>query len=374
MKPKIAIVSFPSFSNVPYHFLSNLLLILNEVSTQIIVINGNTSRIKTTSDKILFKDIHLSMHSIRNDHLKFFSIISWFIKSILIQLKQSYVLVRSRKDIDLVIFYMAYPYYILPLIVSKILNKRTLEIITRSKSNNLLPKLFKLQDPIIFKLLDGISPESKSIINELELSKYKDKILPEGMRFIDTNKFSIETPVKNRENIIGFVGRITPEKGVIELINSVPMVPDGYKFVIIGDGKLKNHIIKTVYEKKITQKVEIIGEISNEELPNYLNQMKLLVLPTRHFEGLPTVILEAMACGTPVLATEKGGIKDVIIDRKTGFILKDPSPFCISENIVQIIDFPDLDVVTANAWNIIDKKVSFSGSLERFKKIVELQT
>lgn len=371
MKPKLAIVSFPWVSNVPYYFISNLTEILVDLSSQIVIIDGNTDKIKVNSDQIIFKDINVGMHHIKDIQPRIYSIFLWFFKSLIVQIKLSCELIRSRNDIELVIFYMAYPYYLLPLLTCKILNKKSLEIITRSQSKSSLSKLFKLQDSLIFALLDGISPESESLIKDVELYKYKNKILPEGMRFINTAKFTVKKPLEEREKVIGFVGRVTQEKGVLSLVNSVSLVPEDLKFIIIGDGDLRDKLIEIVSEKKLTNKVKLIGHISNDNLPNYLNQMKLLVLPTRHSEGLPTVILEAMACGTPILSTNEGGIKDVIYDKKTGFILKEISPSCISKNIINIINYPNLEDVSKNARELVDKEISYEVAVKRFAKIIE---
>ena len=374
MKPKIAIISFPWPSDGPYHFLSDLLKILDNLSSQIIIITGNIDRIETSSDKIFFKDIKVNMHYAKEIKPKAYSIFLWIIKIILVQLKESYKLIIFRKEIDIVIFYMAYPYYILPLLISKLLRKKTIEIVTRSKQKSLVSKLLNfVLDPILFNLLDGISPESISIVKELKLYKYKNKILPEGMRFIDMNQFSIKKPLEERENIVGFVGRITKEKGVLELIKSAALVHEDLKFVIIGTGQLENTLTEMILDNRLENKVEVIGWVQHKGLPDYLNQMKVLILPTKHSEGVPTIILEAMACGTPVLTTSKGGIKDIIVDKKTGFIINELTPLCISKNIIRVLNYPNLSKVTGNARELIKKKVSYESAVNRYEEILNFK-
>jgi len=92
----------------------------------------------------------------------------------------------------------------------------------------------------------------------------------------------------------------------------------------------------------LKDKVMFTGWVPHEELPKYLNDIKLYVLPS-YSEGLPKATLEAMACGTPVLVTPVGGIPDVIKDGKTGFITEDNSSECIARNIIRALSHPNLD-------------------------------
>jgi glycosyltransferase involved in cell wall biosynthesis len=78
--------------------------------------------------------------------------------------------------------------------------------------------------------------------------------------------------------------------------------------------------------RRITAHIDLPGWISHDDLPNYLNRFWLLVLPS-YTERFPGIMLEAMSCGTPVLATPVGVIPDVIIGEKTGFIMENSTPW-----------------------------------------------
>ena len=113
-------------------------------------------------------------------------------------------------------------------------------------------------------------------------------------------------------------------------------------------------------------KFTFVGWIPHDELPKYLNQLKLLVLPS-YTEGLPNIMLEAMACGTPVLATPVGAIPEVIKDEETGFILKNNSPECIAENVMRALEHPNLGEIVNNARNLIERKYTYEAAVERYR-------
>jgi glycosyltransferase involved in cell wall biosynthesis len=103
---------------------------------------------------------------------------------------------------------------------------------------------------------------------------------------------------------------------------------------------------------------------------DYLNELKLFVLPP-YTEGLTTGVLEAMACGTPVLATSVGAIPDVIKDGETGFIMENNSQECIAENVIRVLNYPNLDRIVKNARELVEKEFSYEAAVERYRKIVE---
>lgn len=132
---------------------------------------------------------------------------------------------------------------------------------------------------------------------------------------------------------------------------------------------MKNPLGLSSYEN-LNNKVELTGWIPHDELPDYSNMLKLIVLPS-YTEGLPNVMLEAMACGTPVLATPVGTIPDVIKDGETGFIMENNNPECVAENVIRVLEHPDLDKIVKNARELVEKEYTYEAAVERYRMILK---
>jgi glycosyltransferase involved in cell wall biosynthesis len=107
-------------------------------------------------------------------------------------------------------------------------------------------------------------------------------------------------------------------------------------------------------------------------LPTYLNELKLIVLPS-FSEGLPNIMIEAMACGTLVLATPVGSIPDYIVDKQTGFIMETNSPECIAKNILRALNFCDIDRVVSNAKSLVEYKFKPEVSVQEYREAFQFQ-
>jgi glycosyltransferase involved in cell wall biosynthesis len=364
---------------VTYKFLSDLLQILEPITERIVLIDGNTERIKKTSDKIELRDIRTSMHAAADVRPAFYSKLLWLAKCLRAQLRTSIELVKIRKDIDVVLFYAAYPFFILPLLTAKLLKKKSVEVVTRSvsdtESGHVSSWLFKRQEQIMFSLLDGISPESKGVLDRLRLDKHERKILPEGARFVDTSRFRVCTKFTDRDLVVGYIGRLTAEKGVTELVDAIPLIAkEKHVGFLIGGagaelGALKEKCARMSAEEDVS--ITVPGWIAEEDLPRSLNKLRLFVLPTHHSEGLPTAVLEAMACGTPVLAAPLGGIPDLITDGVTGFLIEAHSPSRIARDVVRTMDRPDLEKIAQNARELVELRFTKEAAIGRYKAILD---
>jgi len=173
----------------------------------------------------------------------------------------------------------------------------------------------------------ALNPEEVKTLQKLKVKQEKIQIIPNA---IDSTKFRpINSDIIRQKyglegTIILFVGSSSLHKGVHILFKSVTNILKSYSnLYLIFVGKVHaNDIINFVKEYKINNNVLFLGHISPDEMPYFYSSADIFVLPS-FSEGMPTALLEAMACGLPSIGTNVGGIKEVIEDMKTG-ILVDP--------------------------------------------------
>lgn len=113
-----------------------------------------------------------------------------------------------------------------------------------------------------------------------------------------------------------YVGNLKASKGCIDLLEALPTVLErqpATRLVMIGDGPDKAVMVQRIRSLGLEQAVSLLGTVPHEQLPNWFRAADLLCLPS-HAEGVPNVVLEAMASGLPVVATRVGGIPEVLPD------------------------------------------------------------
>jgi len=157
---------------------------------------------------------------------------------------------------------------------------------------------------------------------------------------IDPQRFyPINNKREKRSLIIGSLGKLIPRKGFIELVKVVgSLINRGFniKLRIGGSGILKLYLEKLVSILCLESKVYIEGYIPEYRLNEWYNSLDLFVLNSKS-EGMPTVILEAMASGLPVVATNVGGIPEVV-DRRWTYNFGDTER--LKELIIKIYNMP----------------------------------
>jgi len=224
-------------------------------------------------------------------------------------------------------------------------------------------------------LADAIIVESPNLASQITLNKkYYHKPILNGALFVDTKVFSPQIKFFERTETLSYFGALTEHKGIINFLEAVPLIwnhRNNIQFIIGGAGSTFPKVQKHLSEIQIgnDSKVVLAGIIPHAKMPKYLNQSKLVIIPS-YGEGLPNIVLEAMACGTPVLATPVGGIPDVIKDGETGFIMEDNSPKCISRNVIRALNHPNLEQIGQNARALMEREFTFEKAVERWRVIL----
>lgn len=351
--------------------VSDLITIIRSISKNVFLITGGEGYDFFRENK----DIKTFGISLKNSSFFILRIFNY----LALQLKISLFIFKTRKEIDFFIFFINADVLLLPALTAHLFKKKVIVMLAASSvkihASNKDPLVSGLKILHFFTCMvaDKIIVYADRIIRDYSLERWNEKIVIAHQHFINFKNFNIKKEYRSRECLIGYVGRFSEEKGILHLLNAVSDItikkPD-IKFLIIGDGPLRNTIEQFIRDNNLSDTIILPGWISHDELPDYLNQMRLLVIPS-DTEGLPSVMLEAMACGTPVLATPVGGIPSFIRDGETGFILENNSPQCITSTIVRIVDDKKSVTVIRNACQLVQNEFQFEILVEEFKTIFD---
>ena len=368
-KLNIGLVSWPILTAgvVP---LQRLIHVLHPLSSELHVITGGAARdIFVAAGHRVYLYL-IEQESTANTFLR-------VIRNISTQLKISWRLCRIARHVDFWIFFFGGPVLLLPMLTAKLLLKDAVLAFTgsapedmRAQVGSFISKIVGFLTKINCSLSNGIVIYSESLIKTWGLEKYKHKISIAHEHFLDFDKFKVQTPLNERANTIGYIGRLSEEKGILNFVEAIPRILETrgeLAFLIGGDGQLRIQVEE--HANKSSNKVKYVGWILHNELPHYLNEIKLLVLPS-YTEGLPNIMLEAMACGTPVLATPVGSIPDVVIDGETGFILKDNSAEDIARNVIRALTHPNLERIATDAHTLVERKFTYETAVETYRDIL----
>lgn len=137
--------------------------------------------------------------------------------------------------------------------------------------------------------------------------------------------------------LIAFLGRLIPEKGVraiLEAARDEQIECSGAAFVLAGDGPLADEV------RAAGGNVYAVGSLDRGDAAALLTQADLLLLPSRS-EGFATTLLEAAACGCPMLVTDVGGAREVVGAGRCGSILPDTRPQTIARELLELLAHPE---------------------------------
>jgi len=194
--------------------------------------------------------------------------------------------------------------------------------------------------PVLYKTLvkrRGERRTTKMILNAIDEYDIRGSITKKNIR--------INNNLSQNDFVIGVFGRLSPEKGHKYLIEALAICTDKYpeiRLLILGDGPEKDNLIKLTQRHGLDKIVIFCGHKSN--VRDYYDAINLLILPSLT-EGVPNVVLEAMSLCKPVIATDVGGVSEIITDGFNGWIIK-PGDANAIVNILDKILYAKQDIVS----------------------------
>jgi glycosyltransferase involved in cell wall biosynthesis len=193
--------------------------------------------------------------------------------------------------------------------------------------------LYKTFAKLIFNNADAVLCLSDKSVKEItDLGVPKNKVT-RFTYWVDLDLFKKVKNAKKKLNwenkfIVLFVGRLVEEKGIPELIGASELLNKDIVITIAGAGPMEQEIKNNLSEHLI-----YLGKINQKKLPLYYSASDVVIVPSTHEEGFGRVIIEALACGTPVIASDRGSIREAMNDSVGEFIKITPQN--ISKTVIK---------------------------------------
>jgi glycosyltransferase involved in cell wall biosynthesis len=155
--------------------------------------------------------------------------------------------------------------------------------------------------------------DRRRIVDRYGIEPRRVHVMP---NYVDTEAFRPMPEVARAAAGLIFVGRLDDQKNVMALIEAVAALP-GITLTLIGDGPLRPQLEAEASRRGVG--ATFLGTRPHAELPALLNRSAAFVLPS-HYEGNPKALVEAMACGLPVIGTRVPGIREILVHGETGYL------------------------------------------------------
>ncbi|MDH4221278.1 MAG: glycosyltransferase family 4 protein, partial [Candidatus Bathyarchaeota archaeon] len=179
------------------------------------------------------------------------------------------------------------------------------------------------------------------------------------------------------EKLVLCVGRLVPQKGIEHFIRAIPLIAQSYpeaKFIIVGEGWSRDYLESVAQSTGHRWKILFTGFISDAEVIALMTSADVLVIPSI-YEPFGIVALEGMATGVPVVASQVGGLAEVIEHDRTGIFVHPRNPESIAWGVARVLSNSDhARWLTQNAREILHKTYSWEAvamkTVEVYKKAV----
>lgn len=187
---------------------------------------------------------------------------------------------------------------------------------------------------------------------------------------IDADAFAQVRPpsLDDQPAKIGFIGRLDPVKRIDDLVAAISLLGSEYQLAIYGAGSQRPAIERQIAQLGLAGRVCLCGVVARPQ--EALNQIGLLVLPSEA-EGFGLVLIEAMAAGVPVVATDAPGIRDVVEHERTGLLVRIGDRQALADAIRRVREDSALrSGLVRDARKMVRERYSWAGALSAYRTVL----
>jgi glycosyltransferase involved in cell wall biosynthesis len=174
----------------------------------------------------------------------------------------------------------------------------------------------------------AVSEEIRDVLVRKGLTNKNISIIPYGidpLLYCKMESTELRSRLRLEAFTIGYIGRFVKEKGIFDLLKAVSQIKSKFNLLMVGSGRLKYKIKTEGRRLGILERIRILDSFPSSQVPNYINCMDCLVLPSRTTkkwkEQFGRILIEAMSCEVPVVGSDSGEIPNVIGD--SGLVFKE---------------------------------------------------
>lgn len=298
---------------------------------------------------------------------------------LLSQLRNARIMLKIGDEVDEWLFFVGGDTQFLPAVLARISGKPVHQLFgaasketmrTYGRGAGILVPLLSLASRINCALATQIVVYSENNLREYGLEPFRHKTVVSHRHVIDLDHFQETVPLAERGRIVAFMARLAHEKGIREFLEAVPLILDRDPDIhirIYGTGMLEEEVRRSVGSIR-SDRVEVMGWVAHRDMPLHLNQIKMLVMPS-YAEGLPNVMLEAMACGAAVLVNPVGSISEVVTDGVTGYLMHGNDPEEIAYRTLSTLERDDLLEVASRGKDAVVEEFTFDRQVEKWRRL-----
>ncbi len=224
----------------------------------------------------------------------------------------------------------------------------------------------------------GISERGRQLLVELGARPASIRVHHMG---VDLEQFKAQSRESNGGTLLRVlsVGRLCEKKGFLWALDAVALAHAqglNLTWTIVGEGPFRAKLEQRIKRLRLTSMVRLVGAQSRPQVIQALKSHDALLVPSiiarnQDEEGIPMVLMEAMACSLPVIATRNGGIEELVTDNQTGLLIDQLDVPALSKALSSLVAEPEQSVVrVAQARSKIEAQFSLATQLDELERIL----